>query len=602
MPSDTCNLKCDGCPLLEVCGGIEGPNFSCPFFDCPKARTDGLVYMKGCSVCRLPDISWKLSRRQILDLMREVQVLEQMNIMRVNLPKLVPMIDPSDKALYAWNQTKVEAIIIEFHQLLNDEILEAVKARGIHETLGYDGTVILSSIMPDHLLVKSEILEKFIEAATKGGFDAVLGWDTPVYEDIPLYDSWTNLLMGIKLTRQLLGTGIPVIPLAKGNNQRQIAFSIDNLVRMGFRDIALHASEYLYSWKRDPKSRQILYQYSGELMRKAETVLLLGATSPQALGFARNAFPDWHRMRMAGFSWYLDAVNHRLYARDSPNEILDSRGSFVECGCETCRSNGARRLAEDVSVRAAHNLGYSASKATGKQLPKTMAYDLVIGKDVKALIAGDLHIGTEGSLYTDFLDLLKAERPNALILLGNTFELDRGSIIQEDVKNFFETIRDIGATLVTVKGCRDSSQEDILKHVDRLAFAKGHKALAYRQPEGPDEKYALDFYKLHRMAKEALAIKLPNGKMMLASHGQDIVEERTVSLEEAKVVMLRHRRAKRADWLVIGHIHRAFVDGEKGIASPGSWQLPTPDLKGLVKKGDVMRAIIIGPSGEISLI
>jgi len=406
MPSDTCNLKCDGCPLHQVCGGVEGPNFHCPLFDCPKARKDGLAYMKECPLCRLPKISWELTRRQTLDLMQEVQSLEEMNIMRVNLPKLVPMIDPTDKASHVWNRTKVEAIIIEFHQLLNDEILDAVKTRGIHETLGYHGTVILSSIMPDHLLVKSENLEKFMEAATKGGFDAVLGWDTPVYEDIPLYDSWTNLLMGIKLTRQLLGTGIPVIPLAKGNNQRQIAFSIDNLARMGFRDMALHASEYLYSWKRDPGARQILYQYSGELMRKAEMVLLLGATSPQAMGFAKNAFPDWHKMRIAGFSWYLDAVNHRLYAQDSPNEILDSRGSFVECGCETCRANGARRLAEDVLVRAAHNIECSTAIATGKQLPKTTAYDLVIGENAKALIAGDMHIGTEGSLYTDFLALL----------------------------------------------------------------------------------------------------------------------------------------------------------------------------------------------------
>lgn len=156
--------------------------------------------------------------------------------------------------------------------------------------------------------------------------------------------------------------------------------------------------------------------------------------------------------------------------------------------------------------------------------------------------------------------------------------------------------------MVTTKGCRDNRPEDLIKHMDRLAFAKTHKALAYRQPEDPDEKYALDFYKLHRMAKEEVVIKLPNEKMMLASHGQDIVEERAVSLEEAKAPMLRHKRLKRVDWLVIGHVHRAFVDKEKGIASPGSWQLPTPDLKGLVRKGDIMRAIIVEQSGEISLV
>jgi hypothetical protein len=173
MQSDTCNLTCDGCPLLQVCGGVEGPNFHCPFFDCPKARKDGLAYMKECSVCRLPKISWELTRRQALDLMQEVQSLERIKMMSANLPKFVPIIDPADKASHAWNRTKVEAVIIEFHQLINNEILDAIKARGVHEALGYHGTVILSSIMPDHLLVKSEILEGFMEDATEGGGEKV---------------------------------------------------------------------------------------------------------------------------------------------------------------------------------------------------------------------------------------------------------------------------------------------------------------------------------------------------------------------------------------------------------------------------------------------
>ncbi|MCS7364578.1 MAG: hypothetical protein NDF54_03980 [archaeon GB-1867-035] len=39
-----------------------------------------------------------------------------------------------------------------------------------------------------------------------------------------------------------------------------------------------------------------------------------------------------------------------------------------------------------------------------------------------------------------------------------------------------------------------------------------------------------------------------------------------------------------ADWLIIGHIHRAFIDHENGIASTGCWQLPPTHLLGTISK------------------
>ncbi|MFQ5906577.1 MAG: hypothetical protein ACE5JA_08390, partial [bacterium] len=59
--------------------------------------------------------------------------------------------------------------------------------------------------------------------------DAVIGWDTSVYLDMPLFDSWINLLKGLEMTYELCRRDVPVLGLAKGNVPSQISFSVQAL-------------------------------------------------------------------------------------------------------------------------------------------------------------------------------------------------------------------------------------------------------------------------------------------------------------------------------------------------------------------------------------
>jgi len=112
---------------------------------------------------------------------------------------------------------------------LSKNLIEKICSDGIHAFLGFDGKIMLSSIMPDRLLLRDEIFDLFYRVALLGGFDAVIGWDMPVYLDLPLRVSWVNLLKALNFTFKLCKLPIPVIGLLKGNSHSQIRFYLNNL-------------------------------------------------------------------------------------------------------------------------------------------------------------------------------------------------------------------------------------------------------------------------------------------------------------------------------------------------------------------------------------
>ena len=81
----------------------------------------------------------------------------------------------------------------------------------------------------------------------------------PVEVDIPEEESWRNLIACLELTARLaLELDAPVIPLSKGASEEQAEAYVRALSKLGFRTVALHASEYAQALFREGLARRLL--------------------------------------------------------------------------------------------------------------------------------------------------------------------------------------------------------------------------------------------------------------------------------------------------------------------------------------------------------
>jgi len=203
----------------------------------------------------------------------EVKNLGTVKAITPELPPVVPIISLKEPSSYDFNSMPIDVLIVMFEDFFDEEIRSKVEEAGdIHSYLNFDGKVLASSIMPDDIITQEEAFYYFLGTVDKLKFDGAIAWDSPVYVDIPLYDSWVNLLMGLKLTHEVADWGMPVYGLAKGNVDNQIRFSTETLARIGITSMALHASEYMMVRKEDSTVMQILYTYFGYLPKYAQTV------------------------------------------------------------------------------------------------------------------------------------------------------------------------------------------------------------------------------------------------------------------------------------------------------------------------------------------
>jgi len=597
-----CDRQCVFCVLREICDGVGKVGYYCPFLGCNLSRRV-VGKIADCWICGSRFVLLDMSRREVKDLLDFIGEVEALSVRDVSLPKVVPIISISDSETHCWRWTNVEAVIVSFEEIYSRDLFDEILSRGIHSYLDFDGKVLLSSIMLDELLLDDEVFEKFIKIAKQGGFDAVIGWDVPVYLDIPLYYSWINLLMGLQLTYKLCLEDLAVIGLLKGNTPKQISFSVNSLERMSVKSVALHASEYLVNFKFDPWARNIIYRYADEIQGKFKSLLVIGALRPSSIKFIREVFHRVKNLSIGGFSYYLDAERFTLYLDEREVNVS---GKFLKCNCPACENIRTRDLLENVGFRASHNLSQVKSMLNGGNAYSYELYDLVIEKGESAVLISDIHIWTPQSLLEELLDFLEDLEPTHIIFLGDVFDLRWGSPELYQTTMFFKTLRKLKSYIFTVKGCCDSSDKNLLRAMDKLALQNTHTSNIYRIERDVKEKLLeenlLNLYRFHRTAKEKLVIKLPDNQIIQIQHGHKIVENPKTNMKQVIKTLRQYKSTVEADWLIIGHIHRAFIDHENGIASTGCWQLPPTHLLGTISKKDLKTAIIITPRGKIKLI
>ena len=560
-----------------------------------------LEWVNECGLCNFKIYSFNLSEKEVYGLIDWLNSVPQLDVEEFELPRLVPIVSVrSGRSIELARRLGVEAIIVPFTDLLEPSILRSVVELSIHCYLKFHGKVILSSIMPDELLVSWDVWNSFYHLIEAGGFDAVIGWDVPTYRNLPLYYSWVNLVKGLELTYRLSEAGVPVIALIKGNTPRQVEFSISVLRRMGFKNYALHVSEYLAQLN-TLYARSTLYKIASEVRGKIGSLLVIGALRPWSMNYVSELFSGVEKLSIAGYSYYLDAERYRIYSGSRAINILDK---YVCCSCPSCRGSNSKKLLVDTVLRALHNFNYLSILDGGGQF-KCEIYDLVIDRGESALIVSDVHVWSEGSKFNEFINYIYSVKPNHLILLGDIFDFKYGSPSIQQLYIFFTAIRELKCTVHVVKGCCDGELSDFLRVLDKLVFGDKHRSMSYIEDLIGEEKIdfksraLIDFYKLYRLAKSELTIKIPSGEVILALHGHQITLNPAEKFRLIRKWMLEYKNERSVDWLVIGHIHRAHIDYTKKIATLGCWQLPPKPMQKVVKKEDLFKAIKITGKGEL---
>lgn len=557
--------------------------------------------MQKCNVCRLDKIYWDPEKIEE-NIASKVSGLEPLEIKHIELPSIVPIISLKEPSSFCWDAINTSTIIINYTDLIDKEILpKIVKVRDIHSYLNFDGKVLLSSIMPDRLLVDINTFYYFINTIKWFHFDGAIAWDAPVYIDIPLYDSWVNLLKGLLLTYEIAKRRIPVVGLVKGNMTKQIEFSLKTLDKIGIKSVALHATEYLWE-KASSTARQILYTYFRLMSKHADSILLIGVMSPSLLRFITETFLDRQKVSIAGLSWFLDAKDGFIYSEEGREDAISN---YVECSCSACTETAPEEFTINLKARARHNLNYIANTYNEGLSPTIQIYDLVLNANEKVFFVSDLHIGRGGTLLDTFLEFLKDKKPKHIVFLGDTFDFIRHTPELAHTFILFKVLREIGASVFVVKGCSDGTIEEFLLSLDALTM-KGrpkHRLLLWTESQDERLKQVLfDLYRFYRSAKNSLRIKLAEEGLVIAEHGHRIIEDPSKPIPIITKRLENINAQRKSRWFIIGHLHRTFIREKERVASTGCWTIDPP-YEGLrIRKEDVGSALVLSGEGTVEVI
>ena len=193
---------------------------------------------------------------------------------KVRFPRFVPEIDITDQRSWIWREGfQVSAVFVPLWQLLtNRSMLVQASGKGLHDYLGFDGKILLSTVMPDELIDRLETKDYF-RLIGELGPDATMIPDNYTYTDVPLYQSWSQTMRLVSLANEFLKLDIPLIGLVKGANLRQMDWAVRRQVEMGYVSFAMPARELFEEEMLDYFLPQILLTLKRSLKNDFEFLL-----------------------------------------------------------------------------------------------------------------------------------------------------------------------------------------------------------------------------------------------------------------------------------------------------------------------------------------
>lgn len=133
-----------------------------------------------------------------------IQPIGNRQMIKVKFPKFIPEIDITDQRSWVWKDGfQVSAVFVPLWQLLaNESMLSQASSKGLHDYLGFNGKILLSTVMPDELIDSLETKDyfKLIEGLRP---DATTIPDNYTYTDVPLYQSWSQTIRLVNFANDL---------------------------------------------------------------------------------------------------------------------------------------------------------------------------------------------------------------------------------------------------------------------------------------------------------------------------------------------------------------------------------------------------------------
>jgi len=320
-----CGINCKACPYFkDLCPGCHSGD--CLIFQCIKGVSyTGLTYPN--SFCRLRVYCPKGGKPRPAPL--QVGLLRSKKVAKVGFPKFVPQVDIRDSRSWFWRDgVDLPAIFAPLWQLLADEkALSEARSKGLHDYLGYNGEILLSTVMPDEMIDRLKT-EDYFDLIKDLRPDAAMVPDNYTYTDVPLYQSWSQTIRLVNLANDFLDLDIPLIGLIKGADPHQIRWVIEKQVEMGYVSFAmpareLHREGLLKGWLRHV--RQMLggnHAMNNELL---------------VYGVGQKLNGETHNMCYSNLSWFLEAKKSHCYKDGVFYEIIDPEIRYEECNCPACK-------------------------------------------------------------------------------------------------------------------------------------------------------------------------------------------------------------------------------------------------------------------------
>lgn len=263
----------------------------------------------------------------------------------VDLPGFIPIVSVTDRRSWFWDDIRLPMIVVRLSELVTrPSLLSEVSKVGLHSHLGFDGKIVLSTIMPDEVIDRLSP-EDYLSWVSILKPDATMIPDNYTYTDDPLYLSWSQTIRLIRNALAFSELDIPTIGLIKGATPEQVSWSTKQLVRMGYRSFALPARELSRSDLLDNVLAPALLAF--EECQVSPKLMIYGRSYP-VKGLKRASY--------ANLSWFLGAKGGTYFKGGFQYDTTDPDIRFEKCDCDSCRGRMAQDLIGDTRAIALHNL------------------------------------------------------------------------------------------------------------------------------------------------------------------------------------------------------------------------------------------------------
>ena len=440
---------------------------------------------------------------------------------------------------------------------------------------------ILSSIMPDEFLTPDSH-NHFLELAEKLGVYAVVAWDLPTYLERP-DEGWENIEKCIDRVGWFKNKGLNVIPLIKGAYEDQIRYCTSRFREMGFGLMAFRATDYmrsdyppypeLPSESRDP--RYLLLKYLKAIFDEGvEKLLLIGGMNPK---YFDDFLDISENIVFAGASWYLDSLRYTVHLFGEKRYVGNR---YYECDCPACKytPSRVRRSPEHIAL---HNLHIDRMMNDEREEPYEIRFhDLIVDDFEDVVIAGNLFVGKEHSLWREFIEKMRSMRPSYMVLAGNIIYPEYNEWARNEWRGFIEEVlwfwEDNGTITFFMRGYHELKPMKITDS-HRLLYGLGEDPLTSKKSS---EDYILSILRYYNTAKRRLDIK----KITATGEGLSIyVEPLSIddiqTLEHYIDLFEAYRKRLNRDWIITTVKPYPHIDYERRVAILGEWREKAPYLE-----------------------